>query len=143
MQMVRLIYVSRMTEECDMEALQQILQVSRKKNRAKNITGILCYDPAFFMQCLEGPREAVNELYAEILRDPRHRDVVLLEYCEDQERKFANWSMALITTAKISPETLEKYTGSAKFDPYSLHAADACRFLVRLATQEREQLADQ
>jgi hypothetical protein len=135
MEVIRLIYVSRMTEECDMEAIQQILQVSRKKNKAQNITGILCYDPAFFMQCLEGPRKAVNELYAEILRDPRHKDVVLLEYCEARERKFANWTMALVTTANVSPETLEQYTGSGKFDPYSLHAADACRFLVQLAAQ--------
>jgi len=143
MEMVRLIYVSRMTEECDMEAIQQILAVSRKKNRARGITGILCYDPAFFMQCLEGPREPVNELYADILRDPRHEDVVLLEYCETLDRKFANWSMAFLTADNVNPDTLKKYAKKGKFDPFPLRAAEACEFLVQIAAQGANYLAGQ
>ena len=143
MHMVRLVYVSRMTEECDTEALQKVLKISRSNNTAREITGILCYDPAFFMQCLEGPREAVNQLYSEIQRDPRHKDVVLLEYREVADRKFADWSMAFVAAGDISPQTFETYGGKGKFDPYTLSAADASRFLVQLAAKEKTLLSGQ
>ena len=66
MKKVRLIYVSRMTEACDTKALQDILDASQKNNAERGICGVLCYDPLFFMQCLEGERDAVNEIYARI-----------------------------------------------------------------------------
>lgn len=140
MRLVRLIYVSRMTERCDIEAMQQILAVSRLKNKEKDITGILCYDPSYFLQCLEGPRDAVNELYSGILRDPRHENVVLLEYCEPGERQFPEWSMAFLSTADMNPGMLKKYAGVEKFDPYELGSKDACNFLVHITEQARDYL---
>ena len=140
---VRLVYVSRMTPECDTLALQQILEVSRRKNEARDITGVLCYDPTFFMQCLEGPRAAVNELYAEIVQDSRHKDVTLLEYCDVRARQFADWSMAFLKAADLDQQTLRKHGGSERFDPYSLSAEQARDFLVEIVGQERERLAGQ
>lgn len=143
MQMVRLIYVSRMTEECDILAIQQILDVARKKNQALGITGVLCYDPTFFLQCLEGSRTAVNELYADIQQDGRHRDVVLLEYCDAEQRLFADWSMAFLKTQDASREVLEKYTGGRKFDPYCLTSGQARDLLVELVATAHDRLSKQ
>lgn len=143
MQMVRLIYVSRMTEECDILAIQRILEVARKRNQAEDITGVLCYDPAFFLQCLEGPRIAVNELYADIQQDGRHRDVVLLEYCDVEQRLFADWSMAFLKTQDVSREVLEKYTGGRKFDPYSLTSGQARDLLLEVVTIAHDHLSKQ
>ena len=141
MSLMRLIYVSRMTAECDMQAIQAILEIARKKNSAMDVSGVLCYDPAFFMQCLEGPRPAVNELYASILRDNRHADVLLLEYAEVQERQFAEWSMAFLAARDVNQQLLERYTGSGKFDPYRLTAVQAFNFLVEIVRQSRDLLA--
>lgn len=143
MPLVRLIYVSRMTQECDTDALRQILDVSRKKNAAKDITGVLCYDPMFFMQCLEGPSEAVNELYTDIARDARHTQVTLLEYCDTDRRDFADWSMAFLLTGDLDPATLRKYSDRGKFNPFALTSQQARSFLVEIVTQKRERLADQ
>jgi len=140
MNQVRMIYVSRMTPECDMQAIQAILDIARKKNKAMDVTGVLCYDPAFFMQCLEGPRTAVNDLYASILRDNRHTNVLLLEYTEAQERRFAQWSMAFVAASDLSKGLLEKYTGSGKFDPYRLTAAQALDFLLATFRQKPDAL---
>lgn len=140
MHMARLIYVSRMTDECDMEAIQGILKVSRKRNAAAQITGILCYDPLFFMQCLEGPKNAVNELYNHILRDDRHTDVMLLEYADIEERTFGSWTMGFLTSSEVDRETVSKYAKGSKFDPYLLTGDQARDFLVTIATKERQQL---
>ena len=143
MNMARLIYVSRMTDECDMESIQGILNVSREKNAAAQITGILCYDPVFFLQCLEGPKNAVNELYNHILRDDRHTDVVLLEYADIEERTFGSWSMGFLKSSEVDRETVSAYTKGSKFDPYLLTGEQARDFLVTIAAQERKRLEAQ
>lgn len=140
MNMARLIYVSRMTEECDMEAMQDIMQASRQKNADAEITGILCYDPVFFLQCLEGPKSAVNVLYHHILQDDRHRDVALLEYADIAERTFARWSMGFLKSSELDRETVSAYTKGSKFDPYLLTGEQARDFLVTIAAQERKRL---
>ncbi len=140
MAMVRIIYVSRMTDECDMEGIQEILNVSRKKNATQQITGMLCYDPMFFLQCLEGPRHAVNELYGQILRDGRHTDVLLLEYADIEARSFGGWAMGFLRSADIDPRTLAPFTTGKKFDPYQLTGAQARDLLITVAAQERKRL---
>ncbi|MBX7259049.1 MAG: BLUF domain-containing protein [Candidatus Hydrogenedentes bacterium] len=143
MEMVRLIYVSRMTDMCEMEDIHDILKKSRTNNAAKNITGILCYDPIYFLQCLEGPKKEVNSLYRNILRDDRHSDVLLLEYKDIEERSFGNWTMAFIKSSEIDPETLLAFTKGEKFDPYALGSERAGDFLVAIAAQERKRLDTQ
>ncbi len=139
MSLVRLIYVSRMTEACDMTAIQEILKVSRKRNTAGSITGILCYDPAFFMQCLEGPKDAVNELYRDIARDKRHTQVTLLEYEEIEERAFGEWSMAFVLAHDMDKRILRKYSGRKTFDPFALSPGQAHNLMVEFAKQHRKQ----
>lgn len=143
MEMVRLIYVSRMTDTCDMEAIHEILTKSRTNNAARNITGILCYDPLYFLQCLEGPKNEVNALYRHILRDDRHSDVLLLGYKDIQDRAFGNWTMAFIKSSEIDPDTLLAFTRGKKFDPYVLSCERAGDFLVAIAAQDRKRLDKQ
>ncbi len=143
MDLVRLIYVSVMTEECDTSALQRILEVSHAKNTARKISGMLCYDPSYFLQCLEGPPEAVNALFADIIRDERHKRVTLLEYVNIAEREFGAWSMAFVHTSNIEKQLLEKYTDGHRFDPFALSSGQAHDFLAEVAHHGSRQLARQ
>lgn len=143
MSLVRLIYVSRMTEECDMTAIQDILKMARRRNPACNITGMLCYDPKFFMQCLEGPKDAVNQLYGDIARDSRHAQVTLLEYHEIEKRTFGDWSMAFVQASELDAKTLRKYGSRGKFDPFTLSPEQARDLVLEIVKQKREQLENQ
>ncbi len=143
MSLVRLIYVSQMTEECDIAAIQDILKVARSRNPKCNVTGMLCYDPRFFMQCLEGPKDAVNELYGDIARDGRHTQVTLLEYQDIEKRSFGSWSMAFIRTNDLDVKMLRKYGSQGKFDPFSLSPEQARDLVIEIVKQKREQLEDQ
>ncbi|HWR87695.1 MAG TPA: BLUF domain-containing protein [Acidiferrobacterales bacterium] len=80
----------------------------------------MCYGGSIFMQVLEGGRNAVNRLYGDIVRDERHRDVVLLRYCEVPERRFSNWTMTQSDLAKTNPSTLLKYSEKPVLDPYAV-----------------------
>ena len=92
--MLSLVYVSTSTKLLSAEELLDILKVSRVNNAAKEITGLLLYKGGNFMQALEGPDEAVLELYEKIKTDPRHKNAFLISKEQIHSRQFSNWGMA-------------------------------------------------
>ena len=103
MNMVRMIYVSRPSPKIGLNELQAILESARTNNQKLGVTGILCYDPEYFLQWLEGPREGVNEIYRRISRDGRHSGLTLIDFREISARRFGNWSMAYLMADEIDP----------------------------------------
>ena len=133
MPLVRLIYASGATDACDLKELKAILKVARENNRKEGVSGVLCYDPQYFLQWLEGPRENINLLYATILRDPRHTRVTILDYREVHHRIFSDWSMAYVSTRKMEQGILFKYAVGERFDPFVLTAEAAREFLIEIS----------
>ena len=130
--LVRLLYASRAAEAVTPSVIEEILAQCREHNPARGITGILCHGGDAFMQCLEGGREAVNTLYNEIVRDARHRDVVLLHYEEVTERRFAGWTMGQVNLAKINPSIVLKYSERPVLDPFGVSGRVSLALLEEL-----------
>jgi hypothetical protein len=130
--LVRLLYASRATQALTHDIIESILAQSRRRNPELGITGILCYSGNMFLQVLEGGREHVNRLYGDIVRDDRHRDVVLLHYCEIPERRFANWTIGQVNLAKTNPSTLLKYSEKPVLDPYAVSGQASMALLEEL-----------
>ena len=130
--LVRLLYASRSVQPVSAEIIDSILFQSRRHNPSLGITGILCQSGDAFLQVLEGGRGPVNQLYNQIVRDPRHRDVVLLHYEEVRERRFAGWTMGQVNLAKVNPTTLLKYCEKAELDPYAMPGAVSLALLEEL-----------
>lgn len=118
--LVRLLYVSKAVNPADQKAIESIVGVAREYNTSHGITGVLCYGDGVFMQCLEGGRDAVNALYAHIIRDKRHQDVVLLRYEEIIERQFSGWTMGLVNLNRINMSIMLKYSETPTFNPYAV-----------------------
>ena len=129
---VRLLYASRSTKHVTQEMIESILEQSRKHNPGLGITGILCQSGDIFLQVLEGGRTAVNRLYNEIVRDNRHKDVVVLHYEEVAERRFAGWTMGQVNLTKVNPSTLLKYSETKVLDPYSMSGKASMALLEEL-----------
>ena len=117
--LVRLLYASRAVDPSE-AAIESILSQSRQFNPTCGITGILCYGGGIFLQAIEGGRNAVNELYGHIVRDSRHKDVVLLHYQEITERRFGGWTMGQVNTSRINASILLKYAEKPELDPYAV-----------------------
>ena len=130
--LVRLLYASRAADPQSVEATEAILAQSRSHNPALGITGILCYGGGIFLQALEGGRTAVNELYGHIVRDPRHKDVVLLSYEEISERGFGSWTMGLVNLSKLNTSILLKYSERPELDPYGVSGQVSLALLQEL-----------
>ena len=90
--MKHVIYISRPTH-FDHIILEDILKTSRSNNSQNGITGNLIYHSDLFLQILEGPTEAIDNLYNKILSDSRHDDIVKLRDSEFHRRLYASWAM--------------------------------------------------
>ena len=117
--LVRLLYASRITS-VSQEAIDAILSSSRQHNPESGVTGILCYGGGIFLQAIEGGRMAVSNLYGQIQRDIRHKDVMLLQYEEISERRFSGWTMGKVDMARVNTSILLKYAEKPELDPYSV-----------------------
>jgi len=125
----------------DMKQLEDIVSVSRENNPRMCVSGVLCYAPGLFLQCLEGPRKAVNEIYRTIMGDPRNKDGILLKYAEIDERVFEEWSMAYVRADQLTESIMLKYGSCRVFDPFSMTGRQALGF-VRSLLSEKQKLID-
>jgi hypothetical protein len=134
--LVRLLYASRTEDEIDEALVTSILERSRRYNKEHGITGILCTaSPGnVFVQLLEGGRAAVNTLYANIVRDPRHFDVTLLDYAEISERRFASWRMGRVNLNRINRASILRFSESSELDPFSISGPSALALLEELTS---------
>jgi len=134
--LVRLLYASRSVREIDDALVASILEHSQKYNLEHGITGILCtYSQGnVFLQVLEGSRAAVNTLYGTIVRDPRHRDVTLLDYAEITERRFPSWRMGSVSLNRVNVGTILRYSESAVLDPFSMSGPASLALLEELTS---------
>ncbi len=108
--MLSLVYVSSATRLLSNADLLDILRVSRLNNGSLSITGMLLYKEGNFMQVLEGPDEAVRQIYTRIAADPRHRGLIKLLEDQISERQFANWTMGFKNLDDLTGE-VPGYTG--------------------------------
>ncbi|HQR54621.1 MAG TPA: BLUF domain-containing protein [Burkholderiaceae bacterium] len=130
--LVRLLYASRAAAPVTQEIIESILEQSRKHNPSLGITGVLCHGGEVYMQALEGGRDAVNALYTKIVRDTRHREVMLLHYAEVPERHFAGWTMGQVNLTKVNPSLLLKYSDKPVLDPFTVSGRASMAMLEEL-----------
>lgn len=90
----RLVYRSRETEPLGTLSLFNLLNLARQNNERLGITGHLLYADGMFTQCIEGPTQAIEQLWQTLQRDARHQDIELISRGPVAERRFVDWSMA-------------------------------------------------
>jgi len=127
----RLIYLSSATAGFRESDLDAILHSARKNNTKAGVTGLLVFHDGNFLQVLEGPRDAVEDVYAHILQDPRHGGVARVIAEEAEERIFAEWEMAFLPVAGMPSQTRDGFVhllGLRDSDTMDLASRDAaCR----------------
>ena len=87
---------------------------------------------SFFLQCLEGSRENVNQIYRKIVKDSRHQDLVLLDYTEIESRTFASWSMGYVPSSSLTQPINRRFPGTDYFEPYDMSGESAFRLMANL-----------
>ena len=127
--LTRLLYVSKPVGPITTHVTASLLENSRVSNKKSEITGVLCQGSGIYMQVLEGERTAVNALYSRIIADTRHHQVELLSFEDVDQRRYGQWSMALVQLSVDDPMVQMAHP---EFDPYSASSKDAMRMIDEL-----------
>lgn len=108
------VYCSRAAEGVDDAEVGRIVQSAQRSNLARGITGVLVFGSGVFFQWIEGPTVQMQDLIANLRGDPRHYDVVPLDWSEEKrERLYPNWEMEQVEADDIR-EVLQDALDSAE-----------------------------
>jgi hypothetical protein len=107
--LMQTIYVSSATKLFDEAALLELLRKARGRNALVGVTGMLLYRDGNFMQVLEGPASALDEVLARIERDPRHHGLLVLSSKPIEQREFGDWSMGFVHAAEIDEPSFSPF----------------------------------
>ena len=104
--------------------LSDILSASNRNNLASQITGALIFDDMWFLQALEGERQAVWAKFERIREDERHAGVVLVEMVEIDRRMFGNWWMGLAKRTEETEHLFAPYLRHGRFQADAMSAKE-------------------
>jgi Sensors of blue-light using FAD len=76
--MLQIVYTSTANHEFSALDIERLVAGARARNKAIGVTGMLLFHDGTFLQAIEGEQRAVNEVFASIQRDARHRDIAVL-----------------------------------------------------------------
>lgn len=120
-QLYRLVYASQSTVDVDGTGVNleigRILTKSKRNNPKLNIGGVLYYGDGYFFQVLEGPRDAVTDLYNKIGLDERHSELKILTEGYIDRGLFGDWSMHFVPTRSQIRQLLAEHS-FARFTPF-------------------------
>ena len=87
-------YISTKRKDLLRSEINSMIETSKKRNEAKDISGILIEYKNHFIQHIEGDAVVIYELFEKIKLDTRHENVHLLQYSPVENRLFDDWNMA-------------------------------------------------
>lgn len=83
-------------EHFDALVVPEIVKTARLENSLHAITGVLLFDGLNFTQYFEGEESDVDVLLANILRDKRHRNIVVVLTGHHHSRLYHDWGMGYV-----------------------------------------------
>jgi hypothetical protein len=124
--LVRLLYVSKPVGPITTYVTNSILEESIVNNKEEDITGVLCQGSGLYMQVIEGQRSVISALFARIMAHRLHNTVEILSIEEIKQRRYGQWSMALVQLSLDDPMVQMAHP---EFDPYSASSSDAMKII--------------
>jgi hypothetical protein len=110
----QLIYRSKAQPNMKQEQIRQIIDEAIAFNAQVGITGCLVSDRGYFLQLLEGEKNAVDELYKKIKIDSRHSQAEILSTGYTKNRIFESWKMGYVEMLAKTTEEKEELARNAK-----------------------------
>jgi hypothetical protein len=113
--------------------LNTIMDLANRNNERDGITGALLFDTLWFVQILEGEREAISATLRRIMRDERHDSVTVMEARAIRERAFGNWWMGIAMLRGDNAPLFERHGIGPRLDPRSMTGEQAVGLARELA----------
>ncbi len=110
-------YLSKQTEGLKDSELEVMFQFILDVNPKLNITGALLHNNNFFLQVLEGKKETIQDLFENIRKDKRHKNILTILDQKIEDRIFENYEANFsILKTKADIERLNTYLSRYNFE---------------------------
>lgn len=129
--LIHIVYVSFSDKKLSESELDDLLGI-RKRNKEQKITGLLLYKDESFIQLIEGPKKAIQDLFERIKVDPRHSNIVLLLEEKILKRAFPDWSMGYFRLKENQGKKLPGYSDFMHTEEPSNFVTETTKEAVRL-----------
>lgn len=86
--------------------IELMLMKAKRKNKRLKITGCIVYADNKFIQLIQGPKDAIIDLYKEIKADKRHFKVTTLLEQSTEQKIWSDWSMAILDFSGNSKQVM-------------------------------------
>ena len=106
-QLIELTYVSEPAQEMSFLGLMRLLYHSYLRNTSMGITGALIFENNRFGQVIEGPRTQIEDLWAKIQKDTRHKNIHLVDSKSIVHRSFSKWTMVFQGSEEVAKKLPE------------------------------------
>ena len=133
-----LCYRSKASRLPNADDLANLLSLARSRNKATGVTGMLVHEGGRFFQWLEGPSEALDDLWTSIRRDDRHGEIELLGEGVTPIRLFSDWDLRFLSRSATDAPT----GGDEASESVSVSVSEAAAQLARLALAGDDQGMD-
>ena len=101
-----IIYQSKGQEKFTFNDIELMLLKAKQKNKKLKITGCIVYANYKFIQLIQGPKQAIIDLYQDIKNDDRHYSVMTLLEKSSKEKLWSDWSMAMLNFSGNSKQIM-------------------------------------
>lgn len=128
----RILYVSRAASGTDLPDVFEIGRAARLRNATVGVSGGIVFVDGWFAQALEGPVPALCDVYASILKDPRHVRVSLRSRERIFYRLFGKPGLILHTGSNIDPAVLRRFDYHFGFPVDSFPADVLLEFMAEI-----------
>ncbi|MGB6230273.1 MAG: BLUF domain-containing protein [Litorimonas sp.] len=105
--MFQLIYESAPRIALTQHVLRDVARKCAKHNAGHDVTGVLFMSGNTVIQFLEGPEDAVRDVFAKVCADVRHMDCRVLLERTATERSFPAWPMAFCEAGSDDAAAIE------------------------------------
>ena len=129
----QIVYVSTPDKNLKISEVELIVDKARVKNESKSVTGFLCANSSFFIQCLEGEKIVLDNLFELISKDSRHHNVKIIHEGDVKTRTFGCWGMGVVLRMEKHYDIMKRYSKEDEFDPYNLSADESMKMLIEFS----------
>ncbi|ACA88361.1 BLUF domain-containing protein [Shewanella woodyi] len=142
MPIVQLIYSSSVSEGLSVMEIKALVEKAQINNRALSVTGFLCANSYYFLQCIEGESAVIDALFQKISKDSRHHSITVINKREVDNQQFRAWSMGAVLDIDRHMNIVDGFFPDGVFNPSLLSEQTSLEFIeqfsqIRIRTQER------